>query len=174
MKFLKSREMAYTLRRLRSSRQWRTWVRTSQRASMWRMSIGFVGRLARWRSMYQVITIIHVLIALGIIGLVLLQQGRGADAGAGFGGGSSSVFGARGAASFLSRTTAVLATAFFITSLGLAYLAGKQDNKPTDIMDVSDPAATKRDLPVVPGDAPVAPKSDLPTSPEPAQPAAPK
>ncbi|HAZ42716.1 MAG TPA: preprotein translocase subunit SecG, partial [Methylococcaceae bacterium] len=64
-----------------------------------------------------------------IVGLVLLQQGRGADAGAGFGaGGSSSVFGARGAASFLSRTTAILASVFFVTSLSLAYLASNRDN----------------------------------------------
>jgi preprotein translocase subunit SecG len=66
----------------------------------------------------------HVLIALAIIGLVLLQHGKGADMGSGFGGGaSSSLFGATGSANFLSRTTAVLATVFFLTSLGLAYLA---------------------------------------------------
>ena len=70
----------------------------------------------------------HVLIALVIIGLVLLQHGKGADMGSGFGGGSSgSLFGATGSANFLSRATAVLATVFFLTSLGLAYLA---TNKP--------------------------------------------
>ena len=70
----------------------------------------------------------HVLIALAIIGLVLLQHGKGADMGSGFGGGSSgSLFGATGSANFLSRATAVLATVFFLTSLGLAYLA---TNKP--------------------------------------------
>jgi preprotein translocase subunit SecG len=69
-----------------------------------------------------------VLIAVGIIGLVLLQHGKGADMGSGFGGGaSSSLFGATGSANFLSRATAVLATLFFLTSLGLAYLA---TNKP--------------------------------------------
>ena len=71
---------------------------------------------------------VHVLIALAIIGLVLLQHGKGADMGSGFGGGaSSSLFGATGSANFLSRATALLATLFFLTSLGLAYLA---TNKP--------------------------------------------
>src|SRR6185436_17495483 len=71
---------------------------------------------------------LHVLVALVIIGLVLLQHGKGADMGSGFGGGSSgSLFGASGSANFLSRATAVLATVFFLTSLGLAYLA---TNKP--------------------------------------------
>lgn len=69
----------------------------------------------------------HVFVALGIIGLVLLQRGKGADAGTGFGAGASgTVFGARGSANFLSRATALLATLFFITSLGLAYLATQQ------------------------------------------------
>ena len=68
--------------------------------------------------------VIHVVVALAIIGLVLLQHGKGADMGSGFGGGaSSSLFGATGSANFLSRTTAVLATLFFLSSLGLAYLA---------------------------------------------------
>ena len=66
----------------------------------------------------NLIVVLHVLIALGIIGLVLLQHGKGADMGSGFGGGaSSSLFGASGSANFLSRTTAVLATLFFLSSL---------------------------------------------------------
>ena len=74
------------------------------------------------------VIVVHVLIALAIIGLVLLQHGKGADMGSGFGGGASgSLFGASGSANFLSRATAALATVFFITSLGLAYLA---TNKP--------------------------------------------
>ncbi len=68
--------------------------------------------------------VVHVLTALGIIGLVLLQHGKGADMGAAFGSGASgSLFGATGSANFLSRTTAVLAAIFFLTSLGLAYVA---------------------------------------------------
>ncbi|MFO1408713.1 MAG: preprotein translocase subunit SecG [Steroidobacteraceae bacterium] len=67
--------------------------------------------------------VVHVLIAVGIVALVLLQRGKGADAGAGFGAGASgTVFGARGSANFLSRTTAVLATLFFVSSLVLSYL----------------------------------------------------
>ena len=85
--------------------------------------------------MYQVIIVIHVLLGLGIIGLIMIQQGKGADAGATFGaGGSGSVFGARGAASFLSRTTATLAALFFVTSLGLAVMNSKQ-GVAYDLMD---------------------------------------
>ncbi len=73
------------------------------------------------------IIVVHVMLALAIIGLVLLQHGKGADMGSGFGGGSSgSLFGATGSANFLSRATAVLATIFFISSLGLAYLGGSK------------------------------------------------
>ena len=72
----------------------------------------------------NVLIVVHVLVALGIIGLVLLQHGKGADMGSGFGGGASgSLFGATGSANFLSRATAVLATVFFLLSLGLAYVA---------------------------------------------------
>ena len=75
----------------------------------------------------NVLVVAHVLVALAIIGLVLLQHGKGADMGSGFGGGaSSSLFGATGSANFLSRTTAVLATLFFILSLALAYVATKR------------------------------------------------
>ena len=68
--------------------------------------------------------VFHVLAALAVIGLVLIQHGKGADAGAGFGGGASStVFGSGGAGSFLQRTTTGIAIAFFLTSFGLAYYA---------------------------------------------------
>ena len=71
----------------------------------------------------NVLIVVHVLVALAIIGLVLLQHGKGADMGSGFGGGaSSSLFGATGSANFLSRTTAVLAAIFFALSLALAYV----------------------------------------------------
>ena len=77
-----------------------------------------------------VLIVCHVLVALAIIGLVLLQHGKGADMGSGFGGGASgSLFGATGSANFLSRTTAVLAALFFILSLALAYTATR---KPAD------------------------------------------
>jgi preprotein translocase subunit SecG len=75
----------------------------------------------------SIVLIAHIGVGLLIIGLVLLQRGKGADAGTGFGAGASgTVFGSRGSANFLSRTTAVLATLFFATSLALAYLAGEQ------------------------------------------------
>ena len=81
---------------------------------------------------------LHVLVALAIIGLVLLQHGKGADMGSGFGGGASgSLFGATGSANFLSRTTAVLATVFFLTSLGLAYLASNQPRATGGVLDAA-------------------------------------
>ncbi|HET7362342.1 MAG TPA: preprotein translocase subunit SecG [Burkholderiales bacterium] len=74
-----------------------------------------------------VLIVLHVLVALAIIGLVLLQHGKGADMGSGFGGGASgSLFGATGSANFLSRTTAVLAALFFLLSLALAYTATRR------------------------------------------------
>ena len=86
--------------------------------------------------------VMHVLLAAGIIGLVLLQRGKGADAGAGFGAGASgTVFGARGSGSFLSRTTAILATLFFVTSLGLSYLFS-QGTAPTSVVDRVQPQQT--------------------------------
>ncbi len=78
--------------------------------------------------------VVHMLVAVTVCGLVLLQHGKGADMGAAFGSGSSgSLFGASGSANFLSRTTAVLAAVFFLSSLGLTYL-GSQHGKPRDVM----------------------------------------
>ncbi len=101
--------------------------------------------------MYTVLLVVHVLVALGLVGLVLLQHGKGADAGAAFGSGSSStVFGARGSASFLTRITAVLATAFFITSLSLAYLTtrgsevGGKADIPVPVQKVRKPEAGEK------------------------------
>ena len=94
--------------------------------------------------MYQVIIVIHVLLSIGIIGLILMQQGKGADAGASFGTGTSgSVFGAQGAASFLSRSTAILATLFFITSLTLAVMSGHKGAA----FDLMSPAKTENTRP---------------------------
>jgi len=79
---------------------------------------------------------IHTLIALGIIALVLLQRGKGADAGAAFGAGASgTVFGARGSTSFFSRTTAILATAFFATSLTLAYISSQRSGEVDSLLE---------------------------------------
>lgn len=113
--------------------------------------------------------VIHLLCALGIIGLVLLQRGKGAEAGAGFGAGASgTVFGARGSGSFLSHMTAVLAGIFFLTSLSLAYLG----SKPTGQSSVMDRVQTAPATPVAPSDgvpAPAATPSDLPPPAQPAE-----
>jgi len=86
--------------------------------------------------MQTTILIIHTLIAIAIIALVLLQRGKGAEAGAGFGAGASgTVFGARGSTSFFSRTTALLATAFFITSLTLAYISSQRSDAPESLIE---------------------------------------
>ncbi len=81
--------------------------------------------------MISILLVVQVLLALVIIGLIMLQRGKGADAGAALGGGggsSGSVFGARGAANFLSRTTAILAAAFFVNSLALATLSANMSS----------------------------------------------
>ncbi len=108
----------------------------------------------------NILIVAHVLVALAIIGLVLLQHGKGADMGSGFGGGASgSLFGATGSANFLSRTTAVLATIFFLLSLALAYVATK---KPVEsgggVMDAV------RNQPAKP--APKAPEAPKPPAPQ--------
>jgi len=85
--------------------------------------------------METLVWVVHIIVAVAVIALVLLQHGKGADMGAAFGSGSSgSLFGATGSANFLSRSTAILATAFFLTSLGLAYF-GLQQHKPTSVVD---------------------------------------
>ncbi|MDR2260024.1 MAG: preprotein translocase subunit SecG [Azoarcus sp.] len=101
-------------------------------------------------SFFPFVLTIHVLAGLAVIGLVLVQHGKGADMGAAFGSGASgSLFGASGSANFLSRTTAALATVFFVTSLSLSYLAGKTPAAPKSIMDeapaVVEPAAISPD-----------------------------
>ena len=87
--------------------------------------------------MFSVILTIHVLVSISLIGFVLIQHGKGAEAGASFGGGggaSGSVFGASGSGNFLTKTTGILATAFFITSLTLAGISGNKE-KPKDLME---------------------------------------
>ena len=106
----------------------------------------------------------HVLIAASIIGLVMLQKGKGADAGAGFGAGASgTVFGARGSGNFLSRSTAVAAAAFFATSMTLAYL-NRDVEVSTSLLD-SAPQEQSIALPILEGDAGVA-EFELPALPE--------
>lgn len=83
-----------------------------------------------------ILLVLHVVLALGIISLVLLQRGAGANAGAVLSGGAGSVFGASGSSNFLSKTTAILATAFFINSLVLAYMASHREAPKTVIDEI--------------------------------------
>ena len=103
--------------------------------------------------LYSVLMTIQVLSAISIVVLVLLQQGKGADMGAAFGSGSAgSVFGAAGSANFLSRTTAVAATIFFLTTLALAYTnkgPNIESGAPVGIMDAIPEGATQEDEPIV-------------------------
>ena len=114
-----------------------------------------------------IVVVAHVLVAFVIIGLVLLQHGKGADMGSGFGGGSSgSLFGATGSANFLSRATAVLATVFFLTSLGLAYLATNKPKTGGGVLDVV------KTLPAIPAEkAPANAATDKPAAEVPKAPA---
>ena len=110
--------------------------------------------------METVILAVHMVIAITLIGLILIQQGKGADAGAAFGGGggggaSSTVFGSQGSGNFLSKTTAILATSFFVTSLFLSYLSGKVSSEKAEAVEVLNrveaiqaPAEDKPALPV--------------------------
>ena len=87
-------------------------------------------------TLFKLVLLVHVLAGLGMIGLILMQHGKGADMGAAFGSGASgSLFGSSGSANFLSRTTAVLATVFFITSLSLAYIASGTSKKSGSVVE---------------------------------------
>ncbi len=106
--------------------------------------------------LFPLVLSIHVLVGLSIIGLVLMQHGKGADMGAAFGSGSSgSLFGASGSANFLSRTTGVLAAVFFTTSLTLAYMANSRPKSAGSVMDAvktapATDAAAKPEVPAMP------------------------
>lgn len=125
--------------------------------------------------MQTVLTVVHLFLAIGLVVLVLLQHGKGADAGAAFGSGASStVFGSRGSANFLSRSTAVIATLFFVTSLALAYFAMQVGEEQSllsgdsvlDAVPAPQENSVRSDLPPVPA-APAQPAagSDLPAIP---------
>ena len=118
--------------------------------------------------MFTVLLVIHVLLAIGLIALILVQHGKGADAGAAFGSGSSgTVFGSQGSASFLTRLTAVLATGFFITSLSLAYFTRESVQESQDV-DISIPAEKQpaAQIPDVPETEVPAVDTDIPTVPK--------
>ncbi|HZX52125.1 preprotein translocase subunit SecG [Pseudomonas sp. XK-1] len=121
-----------------------------------------------------VVVVFHLLGAIGVVALVLLQQGKGADAGASFGSGASAtVFGSQGSSTFLSRVTAILATAFFMTSLGLAYVAKDKANGMAQV-GLPDPAVLEvqqakpavEDVPVLEATTPAVEAADVPQAPE--------
>jgi preprotein translocase subunit SecG len=124
---------------------------------------------------HAIILVVHVFLAVAIIGLVLLQRGKGADAGAGFGAGASgTVFGARGSSTALSKATAVLATLFFVTSLALAFLGGQtRTEQPTSVLERAEqqsaPAPTEVPAPAGGTQQPAAPAQpgDVPEPPKP-------
>jgi preprotein translocase subunit SecG len=119
--------------------------------------------------LHNIVLVVHILCAGMIIGLVLLQRGKGAEAGAGFGAGASgTVFGARGATTALSRATAVFAAIFMINSLALAYLGTSASKQQEAQKTILDEAATPQPKPVpaTPSSAP----SSVPATPPPAQP----
>ncbi|MGE8500438.1 MAG: preprotein translocase subunit SecG [Pseudomonas sp.] len=122
------------------------------------------------------VVVLHLLGAIGVVVLVLLQQGKGADAGASFGSGASAtVFGSQGSSTFLSSTTAILAAGFFITSLGLAFFANEKADALGNV-GLPDPAVMEtqqqkpavEDVPVLEGQqqAPAADPADVPQAPE--------
>jgi preprotein translocase subunit SecG len=123
-----------------------------------RISWVFARRLDKGIAMEFVLWVVHVLVAVAVIGLVLMQHGKGADMGAAFGSGASgSLFGATGSANFLSRTTAVLATAFFLTSLGLAWFSSTHQ-RAGEIVVNTPVQSTLPVAPVVPAPADAIPK----------------
>jgi preprotein translocase subunit SecG len=108
-------------------------------------------------ALMNVILAVQMLAALGMIGLILIQHGKGADMGAAFGSGSAgSLFGATGGANFLSRTTAVLAAVFFVTTLALAYLGNARPSTTGSVLE-GPAAAVPASAPAVDASAPVAP-----------------
>jgi preprotein translocase subunit SecG len=107
-------------------------------------------------TLFTLIVVIQVLSAVAIIGLVLIQHGKGADMGASFGSGASgSLFGASGSSNFLSKSTAIAAAVFFITTLGLAMLGGRHVASGGDLMDnfTQVPAAPAASAPATPSPA---------------------
>lgn len=126
--------------------------------------------------MQTLLVIFHLFLAIGLVGLILIQHGKGADAGAAFGSGASAtVFGAKGSASFLTRTTAILATLFFLTSMALAYFAAQTQETSGVMESLQQPAEVQEragevpvipeaseEVPVVPAEREAEPVSEVP------------
>ncbi|WP_375057752.1 preprotein translocase subunit SecG [Zobellella sp. DQSA1] len=110
--------------------------------------------------MYEILLVVYLLIALALIGLVLIQQGKGADMGASFGAGASNtVFGSSGSGNFLTKATTLLAASFFVVSLVLGNMSTHSTKQGSEWDDLSVPEAVES---VVPGDVPANGGSDIP------------
>ena len=119
--------------------------------------------------MQTLVLVLHILAAIGIVVLVLLQHGKGADMGAAFGSGSAgSLFGSAGAANFLSRTTAILAAVFFATSLGLTYFSASPHKTGGVTQSIEAPAPKADAKPATPV-APSAPAPAVPADSKPGE-----
>ncbi|EAS2033249.1 preprotein translocase subunit SecG [Salmonella enterica] len=109
--------------------------------------------------MYEALLVVFLIVAIGLVGLIMLQQGKGADMGASFGAGASAtLFGSSGSGNFMTRMTAVLATLFFIISLVLGNINSNKTNKESEWENLSAPAKTEQTQPA----APAQPTSDIP------------
>jgi preprotein translocase subunit SecG len=108
--------------------------------------------------MRDILIAVLIVDSLSLIGLILLQRGKGAEAGAAFGGGgggaSDTLFGSRGSATFLSRLTAALAIVFFLTTMALAYYSAKREAPKSAAESVVEQTAPKKEAPAVPDSAP--------------------
>jgi preprotein translocase subunit SecG len=136
-------------------------VRHSSQQIFWRLLKQPPKVETQMEDMQKIILIVHTVIALGIIALVLLQRGKGADAGAAFGAGASgTVFGARGSGSFFSRATAVLAAAFFASSLTLAYLSSQRSVEPESVLEGT--PAIEETVDEAPAEELLIPDADMP------------
>ena len=110
--------------------------------------------------MRDIVLVIDIISAVALIGLILLQQGKGADIGAAFGSGASqTLFGSRGSANFLTRTTAVLGTVFFLSNLGLAWLYAQRTTPTSVTKSVVMEQPAKAETPAAPTDVPAVPKA---------------
>jgi preprotein translocase subunit SecG len=125
--------------------------------------------------MIILVTVIHVLVCIGLVLVVLLQTGKGAEVGAVFGGSSATIFGSSGAGNFLSRLTTGMAIVFMITSLTLGYFAGRKpsatifDTRPSTTAPSETGAPKQQSAPTTPPQAPAqpaAPKANPPANPQ--------
>ena len=123
-------------------------------------------------TLYEILLIVYLIVAIMLIGAVLLQQGKGAEMGASFGaGGSNTVFGASGSGNFMTRATAILATAFFVVSLTIGSITANRENKGSEFENLQAPGleipdqALENGVPVteaIVSDVPVTTDSDVP------------